>query len=97
MRKMLVLAAALPLLSGCYHTTVSQLPDNQRRVTFYNDAPPPFVYTSPLLAEDVAMWSAGRACPDGFKVNGEAIDLGSYPNSYSIVIACKPPEVAVAR
>jgi len=97
MRKMLILTAALPLLAGCYHTTVAQLPDNQRRVTFYNDSPAPFANTSPIIAEDVALWSAYRACPNGFKVNHEALDLGSYPNSYSIVVECKPPAVVVTQ
>ena len=91
MRHTLVLAAVALALAGCYHTTVTQLPANQRRVTFYNDAPPPFAHTSPLLAEDVALWTASGACPDGFKVGEEALDLGSFPNSYSIVVACKPP------
>jgi hypothetical protein len=96
MRKMLVLTAALPLLAGCYHTTVEQLPDNQRRVTFYNDSPPAFSYTSPILAEDVALSSAGQACPAGFKVTEEAIDLGSFPHNYSIVVACNLPPTAAA-
>ncbi len=97
MRKMLLLTAALPLLAGCYHTTAAPLPDGQKRVTFYNDAPPPFTHTSLIIAEDVALWSAGQACPDGFKITDRAVDFGSYPHSYSIVIACKPPELAASR
>lgn len=97
MRKMLLLTAALPMLAGCYHTTVTDLPDNQRRVTFYNDSPAPLASTSPIIAEDVALWSADSACPDGFKVNRESMDLGSFPHSYSIVIECKPPAVVVTR
>ena len=97
MRKMLVLAAALPLLAGCYHTTVAPLRDGQQRVTFYDDSPPPLGWTSPILAEDVALWSAGGVCPTGFKVTDQALDLGSYPHSYSIVVQCKPGVIAVKQ
>lgn len=95
MRKTLVMAALALSLAGCYHTTVTPLPDNQQRVTFYNDAPAPFANTSPIIAEDVALWTASDACPNGFKVGDEAIDLGSYPNTYSLVVQCKAsPEPA---
>jgi hypothetical protein len=97
MRKLLVLTAVLPLLAGCYHTTVTELPDNQRRVTFVNDSPASFVNTSPIIAEDVTLWAADYACPSGFKVKQEAMDLGSFPHSYSIVVECKPPAVAVVH
>lgn len=95
MRHMLVLAAALPFLTGCYHTTVAPLPDGQQRVTFYDDSPPPLGWTSPILAEDVALWSAGGACPAGFKVTDQALDLGSYPHSYSIIVQCKTNAVVM--
>lgn len=97
MRKMLVLAAALPLLAGCYHTTVAPLPDGQQRVTFYDDSPPPLGWTSPILAQNVALWSAGGACPTGFKVTNQSLDIGSFPRSYSIVVQCKPGVVVVKR
>ena len=97
MRKMLVLTAVLPLLAGCYHTTVTELPDNQRRVTFYNDAPAAFVNTSPIIAEDVTLSAADYACPSGFKVMQEAMDLGSFPHSYSVVVECKPSAVVVVH
>lgn len=95
MRNMLVLAAALPMLAGCFHTTIAQLPDNQRRVTFVDDSPPPLGWTSPVLAEDVTLWSAGHACPTGFKVTNEALDLGSFPRTYSIDVQCRPTVVIV--
>ncbi len=90
MRHAIVLTALLGL-TACYHTTVTELPDNQKLVTFTNDAPPPFAYTSPILAEDVALWHASGACPAGFKVTKESLDLGSFPHSYSVIVACKVP------
>ncbi len=96
MRKLLLPTAALLALSGCYHTTVVDLPDGQRLVSFVNDAPPPFAHTSPILAEDVTLWRAAAACPTGFKVTSEALDLGSYPHSYNIVVQCKVPISAMA-
>jgi hypothetical protein len=84
----IIMSAALLGLAGCYHTTVTELPDNQRRVTFVNDVRPPFANTSPILAEDAALWRASHACPTGFKVMQENLDLGSYPNAYSIVVQC---------
>jgi hypothetical protein len=95
MRKLFLLTAALPMLAGCYHTTITELPDNQRRVTFYNDSPAALANTSPIIAEDVTLWTADSACPNGFKVNQEAMDLGSFPHSYSIVVECKPPAIVV--
>ena len=95
MRRAIAIAALLTL-SACFHTTVTELPDNQRRVTFVNDARPPFAYTSPIFAEDMALWRAGDACPHGFKVTDESLDLGSYPNNYSIVVQCRvPPPIVV--
>lgn len=96
MRTMLILAAALPMLAGCYHTTVVPLSENQRRVTFVDDSPTPLGWTSPVLAEQVTLWSASDACPTGFKVAHEALDLGSYPHTYSIDVQCRPT-VVVAK
>ena len=88
MRKSILIATGALALGGCYHTTVTDLPDNQRLVTFVNDARPLFANTSVILGEDVALWRASHVCPGGFKVAQENIDLGSYPQAYSIVIKC---------
>ena len=95
MRKLLLPAVGLLALSGCYHTTVAPLPDGEHLVSFVNDAPPPFAFTSPIFAEDVALWRATDVCPTGFKVTHEALDLGSFPHSYNIVILCKVPITAL--
>ena len=91
MRHLLVFAATLLALTGCYHTTVVDMPDGQKLVSFVNDSPPPFTYTSLVSAEDVTLWRASSACPAGFKVTREIPDLGSYPNTYSVVVTCKVP------
>jgi hypothetical protein len=95
MRKLLLPAVGLLALSGCYHTTVAPLPEGEHLVSFVNDAPPPFAFTSPIFAEDVALWRAADVCPTGFKVTHEALDLGSFPHSYNIVILCKVPITAL--
>ena len=95
MRTMFALAAALPMLAGCYHTTVAPMTDGQQRVTFYDDSPPPLGWTSPILAEDAALWTAGGTCPAGFKVTQESMNMGNYPHSYSIDVRCNTDAVAV--
>jgi hypothetical protein len=96
MRHLLLSAAALLTLTGCYHTTVTDLPEGERLVSFVNDAPPPFAHTSVILAEDVALWRAADACPTGFKVTREIMDLGSYPHTYNIVVRCRVPVAAMS-
>lgn len=95
MRNLIVSAAALLALTGCFHTTVKELPDDERLVSFVNDMPPPFAHTSIILAEDVTLWRASSVCPSGFKVTREAIDLGSYPHSYNVVVKCRVPIASV--